>query len=196
MCCIASLTGCSPYTLIDSEVYNNADLRSYSTFRIVQPSDGHLPPGMQSVTYYNIAAAIRDQMTARGFREDPASPLLINFGLTVHREIQTEPLMSAHWYPYPGPAPVPPYAPWFMYPRSYYWPANYQYTNAKVITGIYHEGVLTVDMVNIVDKVPLYSASVGAVIDSGSGVYRNLQGINEAVTTLFSRFPVPLPKNK
>ena len=184
------LTSCSPFSLVNSETYNNADLSNYSTFRIVTPADGNsLPPGMQMVTYYNIAAAIREQMIERGFTEDPASPLLINIGLTVHREIETEPALPPGYSPYAGPY-YNGFYPYFIYPRVNYW-ANY-YTNAQVITGIYKEGVLTMDMVNIDEKLPLYSASVATILENGQSQFRNLKGIAEAVQTLFSRFPVPL----
>lgn len=181
----ALLTACSPYSLVNSEVYNNADLRSYHTFRIVTPAMGKLPPGMEMVTYYNIAAAIREQMVDRGFAEDPASPLLVNIAVTTQREIQTEPAVPPGYFPYNGP-----YYPYWMYPRSYYW-SNY-YANAQVITGIYKEGVLTMDMVNIDEKLPLYSSSVATIINSGDSGYRNLEGIAQAVQVLFSKFPVPL----
>ncbi len=187
----AAFAGCSPYALVNSEIYNNADLASYSTFRIVTPDEGKMPPGMQMVTYYNIAAAIREQMVERGFREDSSSPLLINIGLTVNKELQTEPVMPPNYYPYYGPYPVPPYSPFFMYPRQYYWPQYYQ--NAQVITGVYKEGVLTMDMVNIDKKLPLYSSSVATILDgNGQGQFRNLEGIAQAVATLFSKFPVPM----
>lgn len=191
---LAFLTGCSPYTLVNSEVYNNADLSQYHTFRIVTPNEGKLPPGMQMVTYYNIAAAIREQMVERGFTEDANSPLLINIGLTVHREIQTEPAIPPGYMP-PPPPPYNPYYngyyPYYIYPRNFYW-HNY-YANAQVITGIYKEGVLTMDLVNIQKKLPLYSASVATIINNNEqGQYRNLSGIAEAVQTLFSKFPVPL----
>lgn len=184
------LTSCSPFSLVNSETYNNADLSNYSTFRIVTPADGNsLPPGMQMVTYYNIAAAIREQMIERGFTEDPASPLLINIGLTVHREIETEPALPPGYSPYAGPY-YNGFYPYFIYPRVNYW-ANY-YANAQVITGIYKEGVLTMDMVNIDKKLPLYSASVATILENGQSQFRNLKGIAAAVQTLFSRFPVPL----
>ena len=183
------LASCSPFTLVNSETYNDADLASYKTFHIVSPADGELPPGMQMVTYYNIAAAIREQMLMRGFTEDPSSPLLINIGLTVHREIETEPALPPGYVPYTGPY-YNGYYPYFMYPRSYYWDSYY--ANARVITGIYKEGVLTMDMVNIVTKVPLFSASVATILENGNAQFRNLQGIAEAVNTLFSQFPVPL----
>ena len=186
---VMMLTACSPYSLVNSETYNDANLAEYSTFRIVTPDMGQLPPGMEMVTYYNIAAAIREQMAERGFTESPTSPLLVNIAVTTQRQIETEPLMPAGYFPYNGP-----YYPYYMWPRfNYgpYWNPAY-YSNAQVITGIYKEGVLTMDMVNIDTKTPLFSASVSTIIDGGGDGYQDLKGITDAVQTLFSKFPVPL----
>lgn len=183
------LGSCGPFTLVNSETYNDADLASYKTFRIVSPADGDLPPGMEMVTYYNITAAIREQLLERGFTEDPNSPLLVNIGLTVHREIETQPALPPGYSPLSGPY-FNGYYPYFMWPRDYYWSSYY--SNAKIITGIYKEGVLTMDFVNIETKVPLFSASVSTIMQNGNPQFRNLKGIAEAVETLFSKFPVPL----
>lgn len=184
------LTSCSPYQLVNSEVYNDADLSQCHTFRIVTPDMGKLPPGMEMVTYYNIAAAIRQEMLMRGFEESSTSPLLVNIAVTTHREIETSPLVPpGGYFPYNGP-----YYPYYMWPRyNYgpYWDPAY-YSNAQVITGIYKEGVLTMDLVNIDTKVPLYSASVATILNGGGNGYQELSGISEVVTTLFSKFPVPL----
>lgn len=190
------LSSCSQFALVNSETYNNADLAAYKTFRIVTPDqDSKLAPGMEMVSYYNIAAAIREQMVERGYTEDPTSPMMINIGITKQKEIQTEPLAQAVQPPlappYPNWGPVyRGYRPWFMYPRGYYWPGYYD-PNAQVITGIYDEGVLTMDFVNVPEHLALYSASVATVLD-GQGQFRNLQEIAQAVKTLFSQFPVPL----
>ena len=104
MALAALLSACSPYQLVNSEVYNNSDLAQYSTYRIVTPDMGTLPPGMEMVTYYNIAAAIREEMTMRGFTESPDSPLLVNIAVTTQREIETEPLVPpGGYFPYNGP---------------------------------------------------------------------------------------------
>lgn len=186
---IVLLASCSPFTLVNSETYNNADLADYHTFRIVTPDQGSAIPGMAAVTYYNIAAAIREQMLERGYTEDPNSPLMVNIGLTVHREIATEPALPPGYVPYSGPY-YNGYYPYFMYPRSYYWTSYYQ--NAQIITGIYKEGVLTMDMINMDTKTPLFSASVSTILENGESQFRDLKGIAEAVQTLFSEFPVPL----
>jgi hypothetical protein len=48
------------------------------------------------------------------------------------------------------------------------------------------------DIINMAQKIPLYSASVSTILENGDGQFRNLESIAEAVKTLFSRFPVPL----
>lgn len=204
--CLA-LTSCSTFTLVNSEVYNNANLADFHTFRIITPDEGSLPPGMELVTYYNIAAAIREQMVERGYQEDPTSPIVINIGLTIKNELATEPLSAVappppvggpmmpppppygpgNWFPYNGPGPMPPYSPYFMMPRQWYWDSN-----AQVITGMYKEGVLTMDIVNMQDKLALYSSSVATILENGDSQFRNLTGIAQAVQTLFSKYPVPL----
>ena len=80
---------------------------------------------------------------------------------------------------------------WPRYNYGPYWNPAY-YSNAQVITGIYKEGVLTMDFVNIDTKTPLYSASVATILNGGGNGYQSLKGIDEAVATLFSKFPVPL----
>ena len=198
---MTGMTSCSTFSLVDSQVYNNADLADFHTFRIITPGEGKLPPGMEMVTYYNIAAAIREQMVERGYVEDPTSPIVINIGLTVKNQIETEPLAAMapppppgpmgpmNWFPYggPGPGPGPGFAPWFMMPRAYYWNPN-----AQVVTGMYKEGVLTMDIVDIADKMALFSSSVATILENGDSQFRNLTGIAQAVQTLFEKYPVPL----
>lgn len=199
-----AFSSCSTFSLVNSQVYNNADLADFHTFRIITPDDGSMPPGMTSVTYYNIAAAIREQMVERGYVESPDSPIVINIGLTVHKEVDTEPAYMAYggpmgpmappppppygnWFPYGGPGPAPGFAPYFMMPRYYYWNPN-----AQVVTGIYREGVLTMDIVDMQTKTALFSSSVATILEPGDAQFRNLSGIAQAVQTLFSKYPVPL----
>ena len=203
-----AFSSCSTFSLVNSQVYNNADLADFHTFRIITPDEGSLPPGMEAVTYYNIAAAIREQMVERGYVESPESPIIINIGITVHTEVDTEPAWMAYggpmwgpgpgmpppppggpgnWFPYPGPGPAPGYAPYFMMPRYYYWNSN-----AQVVTGIYKEGVLTMDIVDMATKTALFSSSVATILEPGDAQFRNLSGIAQAVQTLFSKYPVPL----
>lgn len=216
---LLGFTGCSSYTLTNSESYVGGDLSDFHTFRIVTPQDGDLPPGMSMVSYYNIAAAVRDQLTQRGFTEDPNSSMLVNIGLTVKKELVNEPYTqtvqtgpSVPPPPMAGPMPrplprpqrpgVPPHpgpgpamhgmVPVFMYPRAYYWP-NYT-TVTQWVPTIYKEGVLTMDLVDIADEKPLYTASVATILDNGDSQLQTLSGITKAVDVLFSKFPIPIQK--
>lgn len=211
---LLELTGCSSYSLVNSESYVGENIRSFHTFRIVTPKEGNLPPGMTMVSYYNIAAAIREQMVERGFTEDPESPLLVNIGLTVNKDlvnvpysqtIQTGPALPpppppAPPRPLPGRPGVPPghgpamngVVPVFMYPRAYYWP-NYT-TVTQWVPTIYKEGVLTMDLVDTASEKPVYTSSVATILDNGDSQLQTLSGITKAVQVLFSEFPIPLPK--
>lgn len=203
---IAMLTSCSQFQLVNSEVYNDANLADYHTFRVVTPDEGTLPEGMAMVTYENIASAISQQMEERGYTYDPTSNLLINIAVTTKREVTQIPVapivppapIAPLPPPPPGPAGFPyygPYYPHFIYPRAYYGP---YWATPHYITDIYKEGVLTMDFVNLQERLPLYSASVASILEQGqSGLseYRNLQGIQKAVQVLFSKFPVKIPKS-
>lgn len=220
---LLGMTGCSSYTLINSESYVGSNLSSFHTFRLVSPEDGSLPPGMSMVSYYNIAAAIREQLTERGFTEDPNSPLLVNIGLTVKKELVNEPYtQTVQTGPAVPPPPVPVYVPAarplprpevpgvgpvpgpgpavngvvpvFMYPRAYYWPNYTTYT--QWVPTLYKEGVLTMDLVDISAEHPVYTASVATILDNGDSQLQTLSGITKAVQVLFSKFPIPLPNNK
>lgn len=212
---LLALTGCSSYSLVNSESYVGANLNSFHTFRLVTPNDGDLPPGMSMVSYYNIAAAIREQMVERGFTEDPNSQLLVNIGLTVKKGLVETPItqtvQTGPSVPPPPPAPVPPLprpnrpgrpigpapahngvVPVFMYPRPYYWPNYTTYT--QWVPSIYKEGVLTMDLVDISDEKPVYTASVATILDNGDSQLQTLSGITKAVQVLFSKFPIPIQK--
>lgn len=209
---LATLTGCSSYSLINSESYVGANLNSFHTFRLVTPNDGDLPPGMSMVSYYNIAAAIREQMVERGFSEDPNSKLLVNIGLTVKKGLVetpiTQTIQTGPSCPPPPPVPAPPLprpgvapgpgpahngvVPVFMYPRPYYWPQTTTYT--QWVPSIYKEGVLTMDLVDISDEKPVYTASVATILDNGDSQLQTLSGITKAVQVLFSKFPIPIQK--
>lgn len=202
-------SGCSSYSLVFQEDYNPTELQSFTTFRIVTPKEGSLPPGMSMVTYYNIAAAIREQMVDRGYTEDPESNMLVNIGLTVREDMVNMPYtqtVQTGWSLATPPTPPPPphggpshagpprngVAPYFMYPRAQYVPDYSTYT--QWVPTLYREGVLTVDMVDMANKTPLYTASVATILDSGNSQLQSLSGIAKAVKVLFSDYPKPILK--
>jgi hypothetical protein len=186
------LTGCSPYTLLNSTTYNNADIRDFTTFRIAKPKGGRLPPHMSMIDYQNISNAIRTQLELRGLREDPESPILANFGLTIKTTLETEPAIPPGFY---SPGYWNGFGPWRNYwitPRQAYLQNYYQ--NAEIITGIERNGVLTIDMVDTKDLQYVWSASVESVLTPGNTQLRNQASIQQIVALAFSKYPIPLPK--
>ena len=182
------LWGCSPYTLLNSTVYNNADVAQIRTYRIATPTQDQLPPKMSMTDYYNIAAAIRVQLNERGYTESAESPILVNFGLTVQTSIQTEPAIPPggfwpnYWYGWGG------WRSYWIAPRSMYLQNYYQ--NAELITGIQKEGVLTIDMVDTVDHSYVWSASVESILTPGNTEIRNNSAVQQIVALAFKKFPV------
>ncbi len=189
----AMWVSCSPYTLLNSTTYNNADIRQFTTFRIAKPKGGRLPPHMTMIDYQNIANAIRTQLELRGLREDPASPILVNFGLTIKTTIETEPAIPPGFY---SPGYWNGFGPWRNYwitPRQAYLQNYYQ--NAEIITGIEKNGVLTIDLVDTKDLQYVWSASVESVLTPGDTQIRNQSSVNQIVALAFSKYPIPLPKD-
>ncbi|MCF0220233.1 MAG: DUF4136 domain-containing protein [Muribaculaceae bacterium] len=188
-----AMTSCSPFSLVYSEEYKSADITDYNTFRFAKPAEGSIAPGVEMVTYQNIVAAIRAQLLERGYKEDPKSPLLVNLGFTVKNEVQAQAVPVGPYYVYGG-MPWPEYAPYFIASRYDYF---YDVPATAVVTDVYQKGVLIMDLVNVKEKKPVYSAAVSAVLDDNDAKYRDLKAINEAIAVLFSKFPItPLPKYK
>lgn len=187
------LWGCSPYSLLNSTVYNNADVAAIRTFHIATPQQDQLPPKMTMTDYTNIASAIRQQLTARGYTESANSPIMVNFGLTVQTSIQTEPALPPGYWPgyWNG------WGGWRSYwiaPRSLYLQNYYQ--NAELITGIQKEGVLTIDMVDTQNHSYVWSASVSSILTPGNKEIRDNAAVDQIVALAFKKFPVQLPGAK
>ncbi len=180
------LSACSsPYSLIDSKVLNNADLASYKTFRIITPDEGTLPPKMTLMDYNNIAAAIKTELTNRGYTESSTPDLIVNLGLSVATNVETKDALPA------------PYGPYFIGPRADYYRSYYD--GAQIISGIEKDGVLAIDLVDAKKNLHVYSAAVQSVLDGNGDKIKDLGEIQKAVSVLFSKYPIPSkvsPKSK
>jgi hypothetical protein len=182
------LWGCSPYTLLNSTTYNDANVSAIKSFRVATPAQDQLPPKMSMTDYYNIANAIRQQLTMRGYTENPQSPMLVNFGLTVQTSIQTQPAVPPggfwpnYWNGWGG------WRSYWISPRSMYLQNYYQ--NAELITGIQKEGVLTIDIVDTEDHSYIWSASVSSILTPGNKEIRDNAAVQQIVALAFKKFPV------
>ena len=191
--CGVILSGCSPYTLLNSTVYNDADISSIRTFRVATAQEDQLHPKMSMTDYYNISNAIRQQLIARGYTETNDSPILVNFGMSIQTVIQTEPALPpgywpGYWNGFGG------WQNYWIYPRSLYLQNYYQ--NAELITGVQKEGVLTIDMVDTDSHSYVWSASVESILTPGNTQIRSNSAVQEIVAVAFKKFPIPLPTKK
>lgn len=180
--------GCSNYELLNSSVYNPKKLIAIKTYRIAKPKSDQLPPNMNMTDYNNIAMAIRQQMNMRGLKEDSTSSNLINFGLTVKTSIVTQsnyPPPPLYWYGFGG------WNSYWMYPRYDYLPAYYG--NIQLVSEVQKNGVLTIDIVDIIDHTYLWSASVENLVDNSNLQIIPYSEVQPLVATAFSEFPIPLP---
>lgn len=179
---MAFLCSCSPYTLENSKVLNNANLSTYKTFTI-QPADAaNLPEGALMGDVENIYKAIANQLIARGYKEVPSNPdMLVCLAMSVSQKIETKdalpPTTGRFGYHYFGARA--------SYVHSYY-------DDAKIISGISKEGLLMMDIVDASNNVHIFCAEVSAIAD-GTKI-KDMQQIQEAAAKLFSKFPVELPK--
>lgn len=169
----------SPYTLESSNVMNNADFTKYKTFSVLEPSTADLPSFMSKMDYDNIANVIAGEMEQRGYKRVKNNPdLLINFGLSAQEKIETKDALP----------PTAGRGFRFMGPRASY--VDSYYSDAKVISDVYKEGLLSMDVVDAAKNMYLFNAVVGAVMDGSGSKIRDFEQLQQAADKLFSKFPV------
>lgn len=184
---IALLTSCSSsYSLVNSESYDNPYASTIHTYRIVSLEEGDLPDILTVSDYDDMCSAIRHNMADYGFVEDENAFIMVNIGVTAHREIASSPKDNLIYVSAPGPYYEGVY-PMFIYPRKSY----YNYYDCPLCDDIYKEGVLTIDFVDMPQHKLLYTASVSTVLDYDSKQIVDSLEMNKAMATLFSKFPQP-----
>lgn len=174
----AVVSSCSPFSLESSKVLNNADLSTYKSFSIQPANEATLPEGVFIGDVNNIYKEVANQLIARGYKEVPSNPeMLICLALSVSNKVETKDAIptTGFGYHYFGPRA--------SYVHSYY-------DDAKIVTGISKEGNLMMDIVDAKNNIHIFCAEVSAVAD-GTKI-KDLQKIREAVSMMFSRYPVPI----
>ncbi|MEG1585439.1 MAG: DUF4136 domain-containing protein [Bacteroidales bacterium] len=171
---LIAFTACSTFSVLDSRVYNNADLANYHTFAIAQPEQSNFPAGMTMRDFDALATSIRTQMIRRGYKESANPDLLVYIGITVVDRVQTK-------------EAIPPATPYYFGRRAA-WLRNY-YSDAKLITGVDKEGTVSVDIVDVKNQQVAYAGAVGSVMDRQQHI-RDLDELNKAMDALFKNYPI------
>ena len=183
--CIAAafaLSSCAgTYKLEHSAVLNKAELSTYRTFSIAPYGEAAriLQKGKAALSedeYSNLANGIRSEMIARGYTEDPASDLRINFSLFVERNADITTNLYPDYY----------YGRFGMY-RPYVFRRPYTgYTSTR----IYKEGIWVINVVESRNRLLLYSAAISAEISPKTLTLKSPEEITKASAVLFKKFPV------
>jgi hypothetical protein len=178
---IALTYGCAgTYTLEHSKVLNETNLSLYKTFSIAPYAQakhvkqkGQAP--LSELDYNNLANAIRTQMVSRGYNEESASNLVINFGLFTERNAD----ITTNLYP-----------DYFYGRMGMYSPYAYRPYRGYTSTRIYKEGIWVVDFIDVQRKMHVFSAAVSAEMSPKKLSLKDMSEIQEAGRVLFKKFPV------
>ncbi len=170
------LIGCGPtYQVMESKVYNEADLSAYKTFAVARLERDRIPPSMSYSDCEILVKAVEKQMIMRGYQMVKTDPqLLIYIGISVVDRVQTE-----QFNPIPRP---------YYFSRRAMWLRDY-YSNVKFVTGVNQEGTLTVDVVDVMKEELVFSGSVYSVMDKQRHL-REIDELDEAIADLFKNFPL------
>lgn len=171
---LLTLAACSSYSVLDSRVYNNADLTEYKTFAIAEPEQTNFPAQMTMRDYDALATAVRSQMIKRGYQESQNPELVVYIGISIVDKIETKDA-------------IPPATPYYFGRRAA-WLRNY-YSDTKLITGVNKEGTVSVDIVDVKNQKVVYAGAVGSVMDRQQHI-RDMAELDDAMNALFKNFPV------
>ncbi len=177
-----ALSSCaSTYKLEHTAVLNKTEIANYRTFSIApfEESARIAKKGKAQLSeeeYNNLANGIRSEMAARGYSEDPASDLKINFSLFLERNADITTNLYPDYY----------YGRFGMY-RPYVFRRPYTgYTSTR----IYKEGIWVINIVAAKNKMLLYSAAVSAEMSPKTLALKSPEEIAKASAVLFKKFPV------
>lgn len=168
----------SSYSLLNSNVYPNKDLKAYKTFSIVPYDQSTLPPSISIYDVENIQRAIANELSIRGYKEEKSGRGDMKVITTLYQRMEVDTKDAI-----PTWTPVRPRmgATGAMY-RSYY-------DNAQIIESVDKTGVLVVDLVDAKKEEVIWDAAVSSIVYDNYRRIKDTAEINAAVTKLFSKFP-------
>ncbi|MBP1638505.1 MAG: hypothetical protein H6Q17_88 [Bacteroidetes bacterium] len=177
-----TLSSCAgTYHLEHSATLNKAEIANYRTFSIApfEEAARMSKKGKAQLSedeYNHLANGLRNEMIARGYSEDPASDLKVNFSLFVERNADITTNLYPDYY-YGRFGMYHPYA--FRRPYTGY-----------TSTRIYKEGIWVINIVAAQNKMLLYSAAVSAEMSPKTLTLKSPDEIAKASAVLFKKFPV------
>jgi hypothetical protein len=190
---ILSLTACYSPTanLYNSEKTKGVDFKNYKTYAFLPSRDtsAYTKLADRKVVESALAAAVIQQLTARGMTRDQANPdCLFTYHLVLTKTYEVGQTPPPVYAPNSNVGPLPG-----QYDMYYYVPAstaNYDpdlYQSAPKVT-TFRDGTLVIDMIDRKSKKIVWTTSA-----QGSVKEKDRQGarptINEIIPIMFKKFP-------
>ncbi len=174
----AIFAACSPYTLINSQVYDNVDMSSYKTFNFFPAKEDTRMPGVSVYDMQMIQKAIANEMIKRGYTQSDKPELMINLAIFAKAVVETKDAL-----PYDGAFVRPVY-----YGRGFGYVGYY--SDAQVVTDIHQEGSLSMDIVDVKKNERVYNAVMSTNIQPDMPNLKKPEKLAEATEFLFKKYPV------
>jgi hypothetical protein len=120
----------------------------------------------------NDSTAVAREMESRGYQRAAQPDLWVNIGIITQQKAQTRETN----YRFDG-------APQYIGQRNYHWQAQ------DVVVGQYQQGTATVDIVDAARKEQLWQGTTTSILSKKTD--KSDRQIDEAITAIFKKFPVP-----
>jgi len=163
--------------LVSYNKTDDTDLSSFKTFKVLGfkvETHPEFEPKRQGMN--TLIQEINNQMMARGYvRDDENADLILNIGVTITKEQQTRETDIRD-------------APMYIGQRNYSWKSE------EIVTGIYNEGTVTLDVVDKANNTMVWQAVVSSVLAEKRE--KNTKRIIRGVQKLFKKYPVSASKKK
>jgi hypothetical protein len=166
---LLALTGCAAEQVQRTEQAPNVDFRVYKTYNFMDVTARN-EAAFQGTGIETLKQATGREMQRRGYQPSASPDLLVNIGVVTQDKVQTRETTLRD-------------APIYLGQRNYHWQSQ------DVVVGRYEEGTATVELVDAARQELIWQGSVKSVLSPKED--KLTKRIDDAVTALFEKFPVP-----
>lgn len=167
------LAACSTEQAVQTDQRSNVDFTAYKTYNFMDEMARNDSTAQGEGTgVFEVKRAVAREMESRGYQRAAQPDLWVNIGIITQQKAQTRETN----YRFDG-------APQYIGQRNYHWQAQ------DVVVGQYQQGTATVDIVDAARKEQLWQGTTTSILSKKTD--KSDRQIDEAVTAIFKKFPVP-----
>jgi hypothetical protein len=167
------LAACSTEQAVQTDQRSNVDFTAYKTYNFMDEMARNDSTAQGEGTgIFEVKRAVAREMESRGYQRAAQPDLWVNIGIITQQKAQTRETN----YRFDG-------APQYIGQRNYHWQAQ------DVVVGQYQQGTATVDIVDAARKEQLWQGTTTSILSKKTD--KSDKQIDEAVTAIFKKFPVP-----